>query len=276
MPARPEALELTDRYHRAVDGLGERISQLVVGRFNAMDRAQLGIAFQAFVQQASALIELGQDRAAALARGYLRAFGRIETGETPDADPLEENAGFTADGRQLAEGLSATPAKVFAALKAGRSLDEALAFGRFSAARFALTETIDGARLETAHQLRDTAGIRGWRWRSRGTCAACMAMDDGGIRDVGQDLPAHPNCVCVQEPVFDVKETVQRATGHERFQELAPAVQAAVIGQRRAELLRAGAIAWSDLFTTQGHKEWREVVTVRPVQELEQLAGVAS
>lgn len=268
MPADPRSLELSDTFHGRIAELRIRAATSVSRIFAGVDTEDLQAAYREAIAAALGMIQLGQTGAVGLARGYVRALGRLEVGEATIGPPVGENVGQTADHRPLVAALAATPARVFLALKRGRSLAEAIRFGAFSAARVAATEVVDAGRLELEAQIRDTPAIRGWRWRSRGTCAACMSLDNGAVRDGGQPLRGHPFCVCIQEPVFDVAETVQRDSGHERFNAMTEAEQDASFGAERAALLRSGRISWADLVARDGAHEWRDALVTRPLEEL--------
>jgi len=244
--------------------MGRRIGDVVGRRFLAVDPAELAASYQAAIADAAAIVTVGQDGAATLARAYMLTMSRLELGEGQLAPALEDNAGQTADHRSVAEGLAATPAKVFLALQKGKPLDQAIRFGQFSAARFGQSETLDAGRLEIGSQL-EALGL-GWRWRSRGTCGACMSMDDGRTRKGGR-LNAHPSCECVQEPDFG--GDLERPTGRDRFDQLSRAEQDAALGAETAELLRSGKLGWDELVKVERFKEWRPIIVQRPLEDLQ-------
>lgn len=137
-----------------------------------------------------------------------------------------------------------------------------------------MTEVMDAASQELTHQMRESRSITGWRWKSRGTCGACLAMDDGSVLPDSRPLNRHPYCQCVPEPVLrGVKERVKRPTGHDRFNELSEAQQNASLGEKKASLLRTGAIAWTDLVSKETSAEWHPVLVETALKELEQLAN---
>jgi hypothetical protein len=268
VPADPRTLELSERYHGQLDELVRRAATSVGRTFAGVPLEDLGAGYREAIAAALTVIQIGQTAAVSLSRGYVRAAGRLEVGEAAIGAPAESNVGETADHRPLVAALAATPARVFVLLKKGRPIDQAVRFGAFSSSRVAETEIMDAARIELEQQIREQPAIRGWRWRSRGTCAACMSLDDGAVRGSGQPLRGHPKCRCVQEPVFDVEETVTRESGHERFRALSPSEQDQNFGQERADLLRSGRIAWADLVAREGAHEWRDALVTRPLAEL--------
>lgn len=272
MPNDRRSLALTARFHDELAAHTDRIARLVTRRFAALDTSDLSGSFRSFIADAGEIVGIGQQHAVNLTGGYLRALGRLEADGPVDAAPLADNAGFTADGRRVESALSATPAKVFVALGQGRPLPEALAFGRFSVARLSKTEVTDAARLELRHAMTQENPIVGWRWRSRGTCAACLAMDDGRTRRPGAPLGAHPFCECIQEPVFEGDQHVGRPTGPQRFDGFDREEQDSLLGPI-ADLIRRGA-QWADLFVVEHPHEWRAVITAAPLELIARRANI--
>lgn len=274
MPANPRSLSLLEAYHDQLSRLRAQTTQLVVRRHAVINPEDLTAGYQAFVGDAARIIEAGQRQAATYSDALLKGFIRLEAGREEEiTEPVEDNAGFTTDGRRLTEVLSAIPAKVFLAIKLGRSTQDALAFGRFAASRTAVTEVMDAASQELAHQMKESPSVAGWRWKSRGTCGACLAMDSGEVRSVAQPLNRHPYCQCVAEPVVrGVRERVKRETGHERFEAFPETKQDDLLG-KKALLLRAGAIAWDDLVSKDTSAEWHPVLVETALKELEQIAN---
>lgn len=275
MPANPRSLGLLEAYHEQLASIRKRTAELVVRRYDAIHPEDLSNGFKNFVPDAAQVIEAGQGQAALFSDAMLRGFIRLESGQEEEiTEPVEDNAGFTTDGRRLTEVLSAVPAKVFLAIKSGRSVEEAMRFGRFASTRTTVTEVMDAATQELTHQMKQSPLVQGWRWKSRGTCGACLALDDGEILPDGRPLNRHPYCQCVAEPVIrGVREKVQRQTGRERFDELSKTQQDASLGEQKASWLRAGLIAWDDLVSKERSAEWHPVLVETALKELEQIAN---
>lgn len=264
MPRTREALRLTDRYHDMLVRLADRAGVMSGRRFAQVDSEDLGESYRRAIRDCVGIITLSQGQAAALARTYWRNLARLETGEAEQDEPLEENAGFTSDGRRLGEGLAASRAKVLLALKMGRPLSQAVGFGAFGAQRFGFTEVMDAADLELLHQMEGKA--IGWRLRSRGTCAGCISLDNGSVRS-GEGPPFHPNCACMREPVLVSKERYFPETGRERYSKLPIEEKEALIGKEAAALLERGEIGWDDLVSTHPSKKWQPVTTAATLEE---------
>lgn len=257
MPANPASLVLTSRYHERVDRLARSTGKAVAGRFAAVDRENLSESLQAFVVDAISMLAAAQGAAKGLSAGYFAALSALETGrvqQTAGADVV----GHATDGRELGPVMGVVPARVYVALKQGKSIDQALSYGRFGAEHRARTEVMDAARSELDAHMAD-APVKGWRWRSKGTCGACLALDDGAVRE--GLMETHPGCQCVPEPAFEVPETVEPETGHERFLNLPVSEQDALLGVDLAQGIRSGAIAWGDLVVTEHNPRWHDFVT---------------
>lgn len=254
MPANPASLELTSRYHGELLALGDRIAEAVAGVIgSALERAPergLQRGFRSSWDTAIGLITEAQARAQALAGAYHRRYGELELGR-----PVEVStpalAGVTAYGSSVSEAFGSVPARTFGALADRASTADAIELARTTAATIARTLVLDTAREELELRMKGAGEAqRGWRWRTRGTCTACAGNEDGEILPVGAPLNIHPNCQCVQEPVFDVRETVRPLTASERFDRMQPAAQDAFLGPERAQLVRDRKITIPDLATT--------------------------
>lgn len=254
MPADPASLELTARYHGELLALGERISTAtadVVG--SALERAPdagLQAGFRSSWETAIGLISDGQARSQALAGAYHRRYSELELGR-PIEVSTPELAGSTAYGSSVSEAFGSVPARTFGALADRATVADAIELARTTAATIARTLVLDTAREELELRMRGAGEAqRGWRWRTRGTCTSCAGREDGAILPVGAPLNVHPNCQCVQEPVFAVRETVRPLTATERFDRMDPPAQDAFLGPERAQLVRDQKLTIPDLALT--------------------------
>lgn len=274
MPANPRSLALGRAYRDGADRTWRATNQAVLALLAGIDTADIGGSFRAVLPNIGAVIRLGQGRAQDLSVAYFRRLAELETGRAAGREPADL-VGKTVDGRPIGVALAATPAKVVMGLRRGWSTTKALTFARFAFTRTTQTTVMDTARAELRNQMK-SPGVVGWRWRSRGTCGACLALDDGSVRGSGEFMRAHPNCECLPEPGFDVEERIQPETGRERFMGLPKAEQDALLGHEKAELIRTGAIAWSQLVKTEQHKEWRPSITEAPLEQLRKRGSPAA
>jgi hypothetical protein len=274
MPAERRSLVLTERFHRNIDDLALQTADQLARRFNPSPDDELKAYFEEFIGLAATTVAGAQSAAATIAGGFFRGLGSIELGEGVLAEEMPDNAGATADGRSLEEALGATRAKTLLGLSRGWQPDQARLFARASFGRLARTEVVDAAGLELTHQMQNVDEVQGWRWRSRGTCGGCLALDDGSIRDPSAGMDRHPNCRCLPEPVFDVEERVARPTGHERFAEMTEKQQNELLGAEKARLLRMGLIDWPHLVHREHHREWNDSLTERSLQDVLAIAGL--
>jgi hypothetical protein len=274
MPRSSKALQLQRSYHDRLAGIARDTTRLVDRTYAGMRREDLTGSFRLVIPQAAQILAMGQASAQQLTGGFYRSCSAIETGEGRAVPPLEENAGFTFDGRPVDEVLSSTPARVFYGIKIGRTVEEALRFGRFSLARTIRTEVFDAARMELNHQMDNDPKALGWEWQSRGTCEACLALDDEQVRGAGEPLDAHEQCACVQSPRFDVPQRISRPTGIDRFNNMDRAAQFAALGVGKALLVKHRRVEMSDLYMREANRQWRPRYTRRPLEDLLRLAGM--
>lgn len=274
MPRNPASLRLSQRYQDAVvrvaDGARAQTASLFT---DVVDPDDLVESMRALIGQVTETTTVGQDLASDLAAGYFSASAELELGRALMPDRLEANAGFTADGRSVAETFTASRARLFVDLDAGKSLSESLDTARAGFERVARHEVADAAGRELRHLIDTTDEAKGWRAQSRGTCGACLAMDDASVRSDGVFPPFHPGCSCSALVAFDVRERVLPPTGPERFAAMSVEEQDAALGAK-AKLLRAGLIAWGDLVMVERFREWSPVVVERPLGDLLEKAGV--
>lgn len=267
MPRSRNSLLLLERYHDEIISLRDRTARLVDRRFGAVQPGRLSPTLQAFTTDAAQIIAIAQENAAHLAMGFLRAYERSEITRGEIEQP-EIEGGYTRDGRPLGAAMGAIPAKVYLALKQGQSVSKALAYGRYAARRFVETEVIDAADNVLHEQIIAHPQITGWRWKSRGTCGGCLAMDSGRTLPPGTPLNRHPNCRCISEPVFNVRERHYRDTGHERFRAMSKTAQDAALGKTIAEAIRAGEVRWPDLVAEERPHRWHRMVVAASAQDV--------
>lgn len=274
MPRNSRSLTLQRSFHDRVAAVTRNTAKLVDSTYRAMRADDLTGSFRVVIPQATQLVALGQAEAARLAAGFYRAYSGLETGHARSVAFLEDNVGRTFDGRPVRDALNATPSRVFYAITSGKTVSEALRYGRFSIARTVRTEVFDAARMELGHQIENDSDALGWNWQSRGTCEACLALDDEEIRGPGEPLEAHEQCSCIQSPRFDEKERVSRPTGLDRFLEMSKTEQFGKLGVGKALLVRERRVSMNDLYVKEESREWRARFTRRSLEDLLKIAGM--
>lgn len=118
--------------------------------------------------------------------------------------------------------------------------------------------------------------VTGWRRVARpGCCGACLALATDEIHPTDERMARHPRCKCIPEPV--VLGLNQRSSGRptpqERFDAMSAEQQDAMFaghgGKAKADLLRSGAVAVSDLATYAPRRPGQQpVVFETPAQAL--------
>ena len=149
-----------------------------------------------WINAAGAAIRGGQAVGIALAREHARlVLERAGTGTELPAEARADALGKLSSGMVLERALAAAAVAIEAAAPADRPQ-----VARNAIARIAHSATYDASRAEL-HALIEAGPFTGWRWLSRGTCAACLSRDDGGDKPDGSAMRVHPGCRCVAEPL---------------------------------------------------------------------------
>ena len=149
-----------------------------------------------WINTAGAAIRGGQALGIALAREHARlVLERAGTGTELPAEARADALGKLSSGMVLERALAAVAVAIEAAAP-----DDRPRVARTAIARIAHSATYDASRAEL-HELVAAGPFDGWRWLSRGTCAACLSRDNGGDKPDGTAMRVHPSCRCVAEPL---------------------------------------------------------------------------
>jgi hypothetical protein len=158
--------------------------------------------------------------------------------------------------------------------------------GLTRAMTIARTETLDAYRVASAYAHTANADVlSGWRWLcsldSR-ACPACWSKN-GTTYPVTTPGPwGHQQCRCARVPTvrpwselgINVPEPADTfPDAQARFWSLPAADRLAIMGPARLELLRSGAVDWSDLATRRDSAGWRPSYGPRPVGGLNRIAS---
>ncbi len=111
-------------------------------------------------------------------------------------------------------------------------------------------------------------GITQWIWLAEldeVTCGACAAMH-GTTHDVTEQLDGHYNCRCAMIPIQAGEAITQ--SGEDFFNELSEEQQDKMLGQGKAQALRDGNIAFSDLAQRVEDQTYGHMTTETPLKDL--------
>jgi hypothetical protein len=269
MPRNRRTLNALDAYHGYLVGVAQKTIQGLQQGWD-IRYSDAGAAWDEFIELALPLTEGAQAQAQALAEGFFTVAQELEVGRPSDVDPLENVVGFTAAGTALADLLESSKAGFLHALRTQRFEDaerkaRADLLGRID------YEILSASSRELVHQIEGSDHAIGFRSKSRGTCGGCMTLDSG--RTQVPRPPFHPNCRCIVDPVFRVRESVHRTTGRQRFEAMTPEERSASIGKEASSLIDQGKVSLDDLVAVdsfEGRDNW---YVQRPLKDLLVLAN---
>lgn len=222
-----------------------------------------------WVARMAAALAQGQVEAVRLTSAYLGAFLTLETGKRvapPVIDP-SAYAGLSRDGRPLSESLQSPLIGVLAALKDGKTPEEAIKYGRDRATRMVGVDYDNAHRTALMHVINEDDRFDGWSRSLAGTCGACASVASGVNHALYFEV--HPGCQCVASPVVKgVVSTVAVLTGVEIFNQKTPAEQDEMLGPEAASLVREGTITLDDLRGESELESEPNFITQRPISAL--------
>ncbi len=151
-----------------------------------------------WINAAGIAIRGGQAVAASVSRAHLAALAAAGgAGDLPPGVQAPEAIGVLSAGTIVERALVVTAGRI----RAAPTPELAARAARLGIARVAHTAALDAGRAEL-HAGILAGPFTGWRWFSRGTCAACLVADNGSDRPEGSAMHTHPGCVCVAEPIL--------------------------------------------------------------------------
>lgn len=199
-----------------------------------------------WINAAGLAIRGGQTLAAGVARAHLAALAAHEAaGELPPGLLAGDAVGKLSAGAIVERALVVTAGRI----RAAATPELAARAARFGISRIAHTAALDAGRAEL-HAGILAGPFAGWRWFSRGTCAACLIADNGAIRSDAAAMHVHPGCVCVAEPIVK-PAPLDRPTGPERLEAMDTNSVERVLGVGAAAAWLAGEISLVDLVGTE-------------------------
>lgn len=258
MPASPRSLAITDAYRARLVSLRTQAAAVAKKAWPIVSLDDLDGTVRQWAQVTGLTVARGQLAAATLTNLYLAAYVAAETGRPaePSGVDLSEYEGKTEDGRPVTDLLVGAGIAVKVALGYGHNGNVALAAGLARGMRGASGQVLAAGRTAMDDMTRADSQIVGWRRVASGNaCGVCLGAATGAIQSDEQVLLCHDSCRCTKEPVIrGVRDTVQRPTGTEVFDDLSPAEQDAVFagtgGAAKADLIRSGQIGLADLART--------------------------
>lgn len=239
MPRSTRSLRATDLYRSRLKFIREQAETSALRGFGSGD-------WDAWSERAATVVASAQTQAVRAASGYLTAFLSAELGRRVPVVRIDSRvyAGTSRDGRPVAESLRSPVIGMRAALKDGKSFEEALSVGVNRAKRIIEMDVMHAGRKPVLDTIEADDRFDGWKRATAGTCGACMALSGTS----GDDFGVHPGCQCQPSPVVrGVRDLVPLLSGMEMFQRMTKDEQDAQFGPEKAEALRLGEITLAAL-----------------------------
>jgi hypothetical protein len=162
-------------------------------------------------------------------------------------------------------------AKGVHARKSARLMADKMAGNLQRALVVARTEQIRAYRRASTEQMKESGVVEGWYWRcakqSR-TCMACLAMDDGSVHDLDEDLNDHPNGRCFKQPAIIGLEKPEMQGGKAFFESLDEETQRKMMGDEMFEAWKGGRIDFGGLAKKVQSDEWGTHVVRASLKDL--------
>lgn len=191
-------------YRRTLERLRAEVARLALDEFVDVDPADLDRSLGAYAERIEPILASGQAQVQALARGFIRTYGLVSAGvlvELADVEDERPIVGTTREGRSLLEGMAAWGPLVLSQIGAGKSIDEALEYGRYIAERFVDGELLGVADRETERQGELLGEITGWEGIvAPGACDGCQ--ENAGPHELTWRAYRHGACNCEVVPIF--------------------------------------------------------------------------
>lgn len=267
MPASPRSLRVTELYQARLLAVRDRLARDLRREWESVSVEDFDATYDTVA--VSDLITAAQQEGVRISEGYLAAFLSTELGRRVAGPSVSIEIGLTRAARPLADAARGPIIGVKMAIGEGVSPEEALEAGLPNLLRVGDVAADHAARAALTAGMAADDRINGWRRAIRGTCGACLGAATGARHDAEEMIEVHPGCQCVQEPtVRNVRERVPRLSGAQVFAAMSTADQDDVIGPEKAELIRAGEIAITDLVTRSPLEHEPDFITEAPLEAL--------
>lgn len=194
---------LTEAHRVAQSRIGAALTVQLRQAWSLLDPFALDATSQAWSMVAQSLVYTANQQSAALAAEYLDQFADAEGHEPPDIErvPLDPTA--------VASSLNLTgPVKVKEAIRAGRTISDAMDLGDLGSSRSGKRHALSGGFDLITGAVDNNRSVKGYaRVTSGKTCAFCAMLASRGpvytSRDRALGRRRHDGCDCTVEPVYE-------------------------------------------------------------------------
>ncbi len=211
------------------------------------------------------VVTAAQTQTATLAGVFMSAFALSETGvDDPFSVDVSLFAGFTQDGRPVADVLALSSVSMKLASGRGASIPTIAAAGLARTVRTVRTEVISGARSAQRDMMSDDRVSGFYRVSSGDPCLACAGL--AGIKSsTGDAFPVHGACRCTAEPIMaGVPDRFAPPDGKAIMNAQDPAQQKALWGDKAAAI-NDGSVSLDDMVTLKEAPSWGPMLFESPL-----------
>ena len=211
------------------------------------------------------VVTAAQTQTATLAGVFMSAFALSETGvDDPFSVDVSLFAGFTQDGRPVADVLALSSVSMKLSSGRGASIPTIAAAGLARTVRTVRTEVVSGARTAQRDMMSADSVTSYYRVSSGDPCLACAGLA-GQKSSTDEAFPVHGACRCTAEPVMaGVPDRLAPPDGKAILNAQDPAQQNALYGSKAAAL-SDGSVSLDDMVTIQEAPSWGPMLFETPL-----------
>ena len=256
---------ITDIYRRALNGVRDSAASTAGQMWRGVDPTNIDETLPPVLAAVELVVTAAQTQTATLAGVYMSAFVLSETGEAvPFSVDASLYAGFTQDGRPVADVLALSSVSMKLASGRGASIPTIAAAGLARTVRTVRTEVVSGARTAQRDMMEAPSVSGFYRVSSGDPCLACAGL--AGIKSSSGDaFPLHGACRCTAEPVMaGVPDRLAPPDGKAILNAQDPAQSAALYGDKAA-LLKDGSVSLDDMVTIREAPSWGPMLFESPL-----------
>lgn len=252
------SLRITNLYRNRLLTSRDSLQALATQRWPTIDQ----LDGTNWPERMAASVEQAQIAAVRATAAYISLYLSSETGKRQRGPQIDARAlpGLSRDGRPLTESLRSPLIGVKAALKDGKTPEDALKIGLNRAARMVGVDYDAAHRTALSEAIKSDDRFDGSERSTRGTCGACAAFSGTPRMEI------HAGCACVEQPrVAGALNRFPLPTGAAIFAAKTAAEQDEMLGPQAADAVRKGTVEITDLVEVSPLATADDFITQKPL-----------